>query len=47
MIILPDGSTIRQVVSEYSLDTDKGMYVARIEHKGITYVVHFYNNFWA
>lgn len=47
MVLLPDGSRIYSVVSDYVLDESCNKYKAEIEHKGIKYVVHFYNNFWA
>ena len=47
LIILPDGSKIYQVVSDYSFDEDTHRWRAQIEHEGVKYDVQFYNNFWA
>lgn len=47
LIILPDGSKIYQVVSDYSFDKSTNRYRAQIEYNGVKYDVQFYNNFWA
>lgn len=47
MIILPDGSVVYMIVSDYEFDAAVQKYRAEIVYKGITHVMHFYNNFWA
>lgn len=47
MVILPDGSVVYMIVSDYEFDVVVNKYRAEIVYKGITHVMHFYNNFWA
>lgn len=47
MVILPDGSVVYMIVSDYEFDSVVQKYRAEIEYKGAKYVMYFYNNFWA
>ena len=47
LVILPDGTSIYRIMSDYSFDEQSGRYKSRITHKGVDYTVFFYANFWA
>lgn len=47
MVILSDGSVVHMIVSNYEFGVVAQKYRAEIVHKGIKYVMHFYNSFWA
>lgn len=47
MVILPDGSVIYLAVSDYWFNSSLHKYETCIVYKGVNYIMHFYNNFWA
>lgn len=47
MVILPDGKVVYLVVADYVFDDEVQKYKAEVVYKAISYIVHFYNNFWA